>query len=153
MPTLKTSVTPSGFTSCSASRKGKQPADGPPRGLALNQRQYIIRIWLHLLWQALSITREQLKQLYKKCQHEITPERIKQCSCAALKELEHIASHSKGDTHPVTSQHHMQTITCACSLTQSVEFLQRQNGHTVVIKQIREQTYLRLSFNFSSENP
>lgn len=37
-------------TSYRARRKGKEQVDGPPRGLALNQRQYIIWSRLHLLW-------------------------------------------------------------------------------------------------------
>lgn len=143
MPTLKAPVTPVTVHQEKAKRAGRWSTSRPCS---------VVRSWLHLLWQALGITGGQPKQLYTKCQQEIPSDQIKQCSSAAFRAGAQ-STPQQWDTHPVTFLHHVQTITCRCSLTQSVEVLQRQNGHTVVIKQIREQTYLRLSFIFSSENP
>lgn len=90
MPTLKA---PSSLTRYSSSRNGKHAADGPPLGLAQNQRYCIIKNWLVLQWQELNSTTEQPKQLYLNYQQTIQLEQIEKCSCTSLREWR-VGAHS-----------------------------------------------------------
>lgn len=129
--TITAPVTPSSSTRHSVPGQGEQPARGPARGPALSEGQSISSSGFICCGKRLAPL-ENDKQLYKKCQQETPSEHVEQCCCTALKELEHIASHTEGETQPVTSQHYKHTVPWLCSLTPSAEVLQRQNGCAAV---------------------